>query len=648
MTKNSKSYRQKVGWSGSAICGILLRTIPLFCLPVAPAVSAELVTNPSFESGKEGWERAKTVFSIEHGEGFNGTHGLVYRNKSKDAYCFPFQKLKLNLGERYLVTGRIRTKDIQGSDIGAGICVEWNNAAGSWMGGSYSKGLKGTSDGWVRVAFTADVPTSVNIAQTLVSPFVRRGMTGDAWFDDISVTPLKRDILDDFVCSAYRNCAESGYVTFLATLNLENPHLYSGEFSFESASGTRKKLRPDSLAADHARVRIAVGDFPVGESVVEFTLFDAEGAKVVCGTCSFRRILPGADKRRVRFDAFGRTLVDGKPFFPLGISIDRVTEKRLAHLKEASLNCVGFSEGRKATRAELDLCAKYGFMVRDNLTGFFSGVGRAESAKYRTMGEADAALAAHVNEFKCHPAILAWELHDELGPYLADVLKKRREFMEKLDADHPTYSVICQVEDMRRYMGSVEAVGSDPYPIGSVARHPMSQPTVWTRMTKDGTFGMRPMWQIPQIFDWAVHRKEVTPDMRAPTFEEMRSMAWQCIAGGSNGLMFYSYHSILWADARGRAPFSERWKDVCRMTREIAAHIPGLLSDEPSPVVGKVTGGLAARTWTVKGVSWLLLVNPHRESRTGTISVGGKHIVATLEPLDVVISKVSEFTKRSM
>ena len=617
-----------------------------FCMALSATASDEMVENPSFEAGKKGWERAKTVFSVERGEGFNGTYGLVYRNRSKDAYCFPFQELNLKLGERYLVTGKIRTKDIQGSDIGAGICVEWNNAGGGWMGGAYSKGLKGTSDGWIKVAFTADVPTSVKIAQTLVSPFVRRGMTGEAWFDDISVTPLRHDILDDFVCSAYRNCAESGDVTFVVTLNLENPALYSGEFSFMGVSG-KKKLCPDFLKADHARVRIAVEDFPVGDSAVEFTLSDANGTKVASDTCRFKRIPPGSDRRRVRFDACGRTLVDGKPFFPFGISIDRITEERLAHLKEASLNCVCFSEYRMATHAELDLCAAHGFMVRDNLTGFYSGIGRAESAKYQTMEAADAALAAHVNEFKSHPTILAWEINDELGPYLADVLKNRRAFLERLDADHPTCSAICQVEDMRRYMGSLEVVGSDPYPIGSVARHPISLPTEWTRMTREGTFGIRPMWQIPQIFDWGVHRRDVTPEMRAPTFEEMRSMAWQCIAGGANGLSFYSYHSILWADAKGRAPFKERWRDVCRMTREIAAHIPGLLSNEPSPVVDEVTGGLAARTWTVNGENWLLVVNPFRENRTGTVSIGGERIVVTLGSLDVSISKLSEYAKRS-
>ena len=83
------------------------------------------------------------------------------------------------------------------------------------------------------------------------------------------------------------------------------------------------------------------------------------------------------------------------------------------------------------------------------------------------------------------------------------------------------------------------------------------------------------------------------------------------------------------------------------MTREIAAHIPGLLSNEPSPIVDEVTGGLAARTWTVNGENWLLVVNPFRENRTGTVSIGGERIVVTLGSLDVSISKLSEYAKRS-
>ena len=604
------------------------------------AASAGLVENPSFENGYAGWKRAKDVFSIKKGEGYNGTCGLVYKNDSINRYCFPFQKIKLVPGERYLVEGKVMTKNLVGKSIGAGICIEWNNASDGWMGAASSPGLKGTTDGWVKVAFTADVPASAKIAYTLVAPFVRRGMTGEAWFDDLSVTPLRRAPIESFISSAYRNACESGRVSFLATLNnIDDVKKFKGEFVVETVSG-RKTFSPEVFNSGYAKMVLDTLDFPIGTSTVDFILRDAAGKQIAKKSLSFHRFAKGGDKRKVRFDSKWRMILNGKPFFPIGISIDRVNPERLENLRKASINTVSFSEYQTGTKAEFDLCEKYGIKACGGMQTFYSGTGRSVSIKYKTQKDADDAVVAHVNKLKDHPALLAWTMNDELGTHLIDMITARRKLFEKLDPDHPTYSALYQVDEMRRYLEAIDAVGSDPYPIGSTTDYPMSLPSKWTKMTCDGTFGMRPVWQIPQIFDWSVHKKVHDPRMRAPTFEEMRNMAWQCIVLGANGLVFYSYHSLVWADRKGKDPFEKRWADVCRMTNEIANHVPGLLSSEPVPHVDAGNSGLLVKGWRIGGKTWIACVNPERTSVSGVVRVDGVEHARSMPPLGVSITEL--------
>ena len=65
---------------------------------------------------------------------------------------------------------------------------------------------------------------------------------------------------------------------------------------------------------------------------------------------------------------------------------------------------------------------------------------------------------------------------------------------------------------------------------------------------------------------------------RAPTEAELRSMCWQCIANGANGLVLYSYFDLFKQPNGERA--ETRWAECCRVGAEIQAQIPVLLSVE--------------------------------------------------------------------
>ena len=186
------------------------------------------------------------------------------------------------------------------------------------------------------------------------------------------------------------------------------------------------------------------------------------------------------------------------------------------------------------------------------------------------------------------------------------MLTRRRDFLECADPDHPTWAVIYQLQFLREITPTFDVIGTDPYPVPD---KPLSMVTDWTRRTDCAYFGFRPMWQVPQAFDWGGYRTENpgSPQNRMPTVDEMRSMSWQCIASGANGLVYYSFTAIQ-KESHG-LPFAKAWADVCKVGAEVRRYIPVLLSVEPAPAVTGAPVAWGVRTWRKDGVTWLLVVN---------------------------------------
>ncbi len=213
-------------------------------------------------------------------------------------------------------------------------------------------------------------------------------------------------------------------------------------------------------------------------------------------------------------------------------------------------------------------------------------------------------------------------------------LAARRDLMEKLDPGHPGWSVLYQYNSIREYMPSFDVVGTDPYPIPS---KPAAMATEWTKKTVRGTLGCKPVWQVPQAFNWAGYRKtpEEKAKCRAPTEAELRSMCWQCIANGANGLVMYSFFDL--EKRPSGEEFERRWAECCRVGEEIRAQFPVLLSVEGA---GRqiVTGvghmkpdddwkgpkySVSARGWVKDGAEYVLVVNGYEKELYVTVGLAG-------------------------
>ena len=271
----------------------------------------------------------------------------------------------------------------------------------------------------------------------------------------------------------------------------------------------------------------------------------------------------------------------------------------------------------------LDLCQEKNigviFSVKDNFPNL--SVNTAEEGIERTK--------EMVAENKDHPAIFAWYINDELPLSMLDELTARRDLMEELDPSRPTWVVLYQIDDIRGYIPTFDVIGTDPYPIPSDAASVAASHSL---RTNAATFHFQADWQVPQIFNWASYKKgEEKKGFRAPTYDEMRSMAWMAIAGGANGLVFYSWFDLWRMDktvenggaALVREPFEERWPQVKKMAAEIAEYFPVLLAVEKPKTVtldAEQSENVIMRLYGHEGKTWALLVNTATEPRTAVLN----------------------------
>ena len=582
---------------------------------VAASASAAIVPNADFEGGDDGWQ-LKPAYSVQPSAGMNGSSGLVYENDDPNLpYAFPSAAVHLKAGETYRYSAWVRTENlVPAKGNGATLALEWADAEGLYLGGSYAKGLKGTHNWTLIEGVTTAI--SEKAASFTVVPYCTPGCTGRAFFDDIEVAPYERPVVGSMLSSAYRNTAAQGRIEFLACLAIPEDRLPANliaEFSFDAADGTRRTVKADSFRRDMAGFSLDVSELKPGKSIVAFSLRVPDGEVLGNADLAFERVA-ALPPRHVWIDEHRRAIVDGEPFFPLGMFAGGAG--RRADYVKGPFNCVMPYDA--PDRDGMDFYWTNGVRVIYSVKDVYAGTTKAP-ASVTDEASADAFVQAKVDAFKDHPGLLAWYVNDELvGDGWFGPLTRRREFLERADPDHPTWAVVYQLQFLRELTPTFDVIGTDPYPVPD---KPLSMATDWTRKTDRAYFGKRPVWQVPQAFDWGSYRPEWpgAPENRMPTVDEMRSMSWQCIAEGANGLIYYSF-AALQKGTHGMK-FEDAWADVCKVAGEVRRYIPVLLSVEPAPTVSGISEEWSVRVWRKDGETWLLAVNAQDEPDTATLAL---------------------------
>jgi len=599
-----------------------IAAVVVACGIVSACSATELLTNGSFEETKDGrtvgWSLPKYYRFEEHG-GMNGTRGVAFSNTDDgNFYSFPSAAVPFAPGKRYDFSIWVKTENLTKN---ACLCVEWLGENDKWLDGSYAgQGTAGTHD-WMKLTCTTP-PIPSEARKVRIAFLVPKGGFGKAWFDDISVRLLERPVFGGLYSSAYRNLSADGKVRFHAAINLKGHVGATVQLQYKDASGTERRAKPTRLAESAAIFEIEAAHLAKGTHPITCELIDRTGKKIGGGSLDFTRVneLP---KRRVWFDAKRRAIVDGKPFFPLGIYLDEITDRgdQFINFLTGPFNCT--MPYTAPDIAQLDKCRAAGIEVIYPLHTIWSFT----KEQYRPKGvvtdaDADAYAEKVVNKFKNHPALLAWYCNDERPLERIPQLTARQRLIERIDPGHPTWTVLYQFAEARSYYPSFDVIGTDPYPVpqGSIGNVAM-----WTRTTDEEVMGLKPIWQVPQAFAWEDYGKA---GHRFPTREEMVNMTWQCVANGANGIVYFAYRLLY---KKGKF-MVDRWADICAAAASVKPYIPVILSDEEPPKVTWATEDLSVRAWRYQGNAYLAVVNNTRKTVSGKIGLDGDFkAIATLQ-----------------
>ncbi|MCX6899101.1 MAG: hypothetical protein NT105_10405, partial [Verrucomicrobia bacterium] len=422
---------------------------------IAPGSSQEdasLVRNAGFEDGKTHWSLPKT-FSVVDDAAHSGTHSLRLVNTNKAAYLLASQTIPFKPGMKYRYSAWIKTRGVQGEDTGATICMEWSGAKG-WLGGSYASGKKGDRD-WFRVEdVTAPIPKEATSVR--VQLYLRKGMTGTAWFDDINVTESYPPALDAALLKPnYRgrlpkNATDQRVIVRAKLADYMKDSLKPEQTtlvcSLLAGDKTVREQRVKQPKAGYNDVTFDAKPLAVGDYIARVELLAPDGTSLGRQEFELHKLPAGAPQPTVFLDAHNRTLVNGKPFFPLGwyFGPGPTTKNFEEHLDRVAASpfntimCYGINVGGvEKVRTYLDALAARKLKIIYSIKDVYAGTEGYYEPVLGLRGE-DAIVRGIVPLFRDHPAVLAWYLNDELPLTMRDRLDARQRLVRQLDPNHPT------------------------------------------------------------------------------------------------------------------------------------------------------------------------------------------------------------------
>ena len=576
------------------------------------------VANASFEdSGDDGlpasWRGDPIIFSFDQTQAHTGKSSLKWSSDNPNVYRLCSQIVDVKPGEAVVFSGWVKTENLKNGK--ATFCMEWSNAkTGLWLGGSYAPGINGTSD-WTLVTMYTAIPEEAKEGSVRLTCYCTKGATGKAWFDDIEIKTFVPPFFSAMTTNRYRGQTVGGAVKAFVGINNK---FYKIDLSKTPGrlvvSGAKLEkeivLDPSDITTDSVEFTIDSDSLPVGEYKLEYQTVNPISQKPETISKSLYK-LERFPEYKTRIDEHRRFIVDGKPFFPLGMYFGAVKPEELEIYADSKFNCLMPYVAIK--KEALDLMREKNIRCIYSVKDYYAG------RRCKTDEQGRAKTIATINELKYHPAIFAWYINDELPLSMLEQLTGHRDLCESLDPGRPTWAVLYQYKQIRSYIPTFDVIGTDPYPIPS---KPAAVAYEYAKATYDGSFGAHSMIQVPQAFNWASykHTLEEKEKQRTPTVEELRAMAWMNIAGGANGLIFYSWFD-LWKMSKtveqgGMAlvaePFEERWKNLKALAEEISDCFPILLGAEDALNVvpaDESDSAIVSRLFGANGSTWLLIVN---------------------------------------
>ncbi|MBM3474752.1 MAG: hypothetical protein FJX75_15925 [Armatimonadetes bacterium] len=308
-------------------------------------------------------------------------------------------------------------------------------------------------------------------------------------------------------------------------------------------------------------------------------------------------------------------LVDGKPWFPIGVTNFGPTSPEADRIVQSGFNLLvtgAFTNGEAdQVQAQLAKAEELGAYLIEWNNGHVYGVPSEE--RHRLFLDSAAKVAGH-------PRFLGWMCDEALwnGIPLGDV----RDGYLAARAAAPSL-VFWQnqaprntILDLARYCRWADVTGMDIYPVEGADHSDLPNKTlsvVGAEMDKQHQTvdNRKPVWAILQGFGWSAWEKDPALHKRAPTWTETRFMAYDAILHGAVGIIYWG--------ASYEDQESDIWNSLRRMAGELAQLSPALIAQErPSVTVNE--GPVIATARRVDGKLWIIAANESDAPAEATLS----------------------------
>ena len=626
--------------------GMVRVAIAIFAAHVAVAApEGNLLKNGDFEQGFAAWRESGSLWRVEDGAGYDGTKGLVWACDDAAKYKYPAQYVKLEAGCLYRIAALVKVDELKGTS-GPSVGFEWFDTNGTWVAGAYAKPVDDNGalkDGWVRYEGKTRVMKSTD-ARGGVLCMLRKGATGKVRFDNVTFERVPVNPVSFLCTSAYRDSAAAGEFRVLASINADT-NLHVATLSVGLANGDVRTLKPIRFLNDAATFSVSVSELAMGKQKLAFRLasrkdgtlfgtaeiaFERMAAVLPCESGRAGSPLPAAP-RRVSFDSQRRMILDGKKFFPLGHYTGQMSVEDMEQYKRGPYNFAIQYAG--ITTAQLDRWQKAGVFVASDVRGLIYGYPYATKINIKTPEDTKTALRRRFEAIGRHPALVMWYLNDEAPVSMVPNTTVAHEFLHEIDPDRATITCLCHPNTVRDFLPSYDVMAHDCYPIGNhVGKNMLERVTRQMRVVEEGLAAMRPLWFIPQTFDWRwCYSEKLLKScdqqyLRMPTRAEMANMTWQGIACGANGIVSYSYSTIR-KHAKGDE-YEKAWGETCDVAFEVKKMEDVLLSDDITADFAKACAALPQylpiRFYRHEGRVWMLAVNATRKPMKASLPLGSR------------------------
>jgi len=612
---------EKSAWFSAAVL-----CLAVLCGFVA-ADGKNYLSNPGFENNLAGWTVEVGACKVVTDEHHTGNKSLYCNDSSTSKRSFVYQlSVPIVRGLYYNISGWFKLKNVTGGRLL--LCIESKDyLQGAYLYSDSVPACKGGTclDKWYFMSKKSEMILGNSSRYTMSILLHAAGGTGEFWVDDLSLSPVRTNILGFIETTAWRQEAFEDPIEIYVNMLINNTAWHYGQYF---------TLKVDIVDGDK-KVVDTINDFELGyreDNRIATFKYDPSSLKpgfyTVRATCvnelfdnyteTIETNLRKLEKKRDRtFYVDQKTLVaydNGKPFFPIGVYLDMDQfdlDEYVDLLTDSPFNTIIAGPFGKDRLDHVYERSKGRIRVIDILTPF-PGCNSNVSAVYER-------IVKTVKSWRESKGLLGYYIVDEPSVCHVPVLRNITLTVRDLDPNHVTYAAVAGNGEIdHRIKEGLDVFGKDCYPL----QHYDDLHAIYivAMRSRARTCNARIRWDIPQIFDWSFeNRSNESP----PNEQQLRQMVYQWIAGGGNGIIFFDLTLVKKMSYKN--PWDKEWAKIKNVVTELNdQYVPIITSGylgSPRfalPPLDNINGRdyVGRRTFYYNGYSYILIVNIRAQAFT--------------------------------